>query len=76
MTAQAPERIYGWRDSQMSIARHYGGLRYQGHEYKIAYVEHGQPLVRQDVLVREAKKRLAADKAAKAQADALQKGLL
>ena len=76
MTTQAPERIYGWRDSQMSIARHYGGLRYQGHEYKIAYVEHGQPLVRMDVLAREAKERKAADKAAKAQAAGLQNPLL
>lgn len=73
---QPPERIYGWRDSQMSIARHYGALRYQGHEYKIAYYEKGQPLVRADVLAREAKERKAADKTAKAAAAGLQKPLL
>lgn len=73
---QAPERIYGWIDSQMSIARHYGGLRYQGHEYKIAYYEKGQPLVRADVLACEAKERKAADKTAKAAAAGLQKPLL
>ena len=60
----------------MSIARHYGGLRYQEREYSIVYDEPGQPLVRVDVLAREAKERRAADKAAKAQADALQAPLL
>ena len=72
---QAPERIYGWRDSQMSIARHYGGLLYQGHVYKIAYCEKGQPLVRGDVLAREAKERRDEIKAKKAQASALQGSL-
>lgn len=51
----APERIYGWMDSQMSIARHYGGLKYMGHDYQIAYLEPKQPLVRVDVLKREIK---------------------
>ena len=73
---QPPERIYGWRDSQMSIAWHYGALLYRGHEYKIAYYEKGQPLVRADVLAREAKERKAADKTAKAAAAGLQKPLL
>ena len=73
---QSPERIYGWIDSQMSIARHYGGLSYQGHKYTIAYAEQGQPLVRADVLAREAKERKAADKTAKAAAAGLQKPLL
>ena len=72
---QPPERIYGWIDSQMSIARHYGGLSYQGHKYTIAYAEQGQPLVRSDVLAREAKERRDEIKAKKAQASALQ-GLL
>lgn len=25
-----PERIYNWSDSQLSIARHYGGISYNG----------------------------------------------
>lgn len=72
----APERIHNWLNTQMSIARHYGGLSYQGHEYTISYAEEGQPLVRIDVLAREARERKAAHKAAKAQADALQAPLL
>lgn len=51
----APERIYNWQQNQMSIARHYGGLKYMGHDYTIAVNEPDQPLVRGDVLVREAK---------------------
>ena len=51
----APERIYNWQHNQMSIARHYGGLTYQGHTYTIAPHEKGQPLVRADVIKREAK---------------------
>ena len=61
-----PERIHGWQDSQLYIARFYGGITYRGHTYTIAVAEKGAPLVRDDVLVREAKERKAADKAAKA----------
>jgi len=50
-----PERIYGWMDSHMSIARHYGGFKYMGHDYQIAYLEPKQPLIRVDVLKREIK---------------------
>lgn len=57
-----PERIYGWLETQMSIARFYGGLRYKDHQYFIAQDEEGQPLVRGDVL---AKDRQAASQAAK-----------
>ena len=46
----APERIHGWQHTQLSIARNFGGLSYQGHGYTIAYSEPGQPLVRDDVL--------------------------
>ena len=28
-----PERIYNWLDTQLSIARHYGGCTYQGFRY-------------------------------------------
>lgn len=62
---QAPERIYGWLDSQMSIARFYGGLRYMGHSYTIAGNEQCAPLVRDDVLKRELKAKDEADKAAR-----------
>ena len=71
-----PERIHGWQDSQLSIARFYGGITYQGHTYTIAVVEKGAPLVRDDVLVREAKARKAADKAAEAQAAKQQEQLI
>ena len=60
----APERIYGWLDSQLSIARHHGGCKYSGAEYVIAYNEEGQPLVRWDVAKREAQEAKAAAKAA------------
>lgn len=53
----APERIYHWLDSQLSIARHYGGCRLNGHDYRVAIDEDGQPLVRADVLAREATER-------------------
>jgi len=54
---EPPERIYGWLDSQLSVARHYGGLKYQGVDYQIDYLSVGEPLVRVDVLAREAKER-------------------
>jgi hypothetical protein len=53
----APERIYHWLDSQLSIARFYGGITLDGHSYVIAQHEEGQPLVRVDVLAREKKAR-------------------
>jgi hypothetical protein len=65
--AMPPERIYHWLDTQLSIARHYGGMDYQGHRYVIAFNEPGAPLVRADVLEREAKEaaeKLKADAAA------------
>ena len=52
-----PERIYNWLDSQLSIARFYGGIQYNGTRYVIAPNEEGQPLVRWDVLKSEAKAR-------------------
>lgn len=58
----APDRIHGWLDTQLSIARHYGGCRFNGSDYVVAYGEEGQPLVRVDVLKRE---KAAAKKAAK-----------
>jgi len=64
MTA-APERIYNWLHTQLSIARFYGGLTYRGHDYTIAPSDPGYPLVRADVLAREAKARKSAAKAEK-----------
>lgn len=61
----APERIHGWQQSQMSIAKHYGGLAYKGHEYQIAYNEKDTPLVRIDVIEREAKEAKTVKKSAK-----------
>lgn len=61
----APERIYNWLHTQLSIARFYGGLTYQSHDYTIAPNEPGCPLVRADVLAREAKERKAAAKQAR-----------
>ena len=77
---QAPERIYNWLDTQLSIARFYGGMTYQGHGYTIAHNEEGQPLVRADVLAKEAKKAKEAAKkrrgADKQAADDAQGGLI
>ena len=54
---KAPERIYHWLDSQLSIARFAGSITINGVTYVVAMHEEGQPLVRQDVLVAEAKKK-------------------
>lgn len=51
---EAPERIYGWLNTQMSLARYWGGLTYMGHSYYVAPNEKDAPLVRADVLKREA----------------------
>ena len=75
-TTQAPERIHNWQDSQLSIARFYGGLHFRGASYVIAFNEPGQPLVRKDVLEREAKAARAVDKAEKARNEKLQERLI
>ena len=58
LSANAPERIYGWEGSQLSIARHYGGCTFNGHDYLVATKEEGQPLVRADVWKRERRTRI------------------
>lgn len=58
-----PERIYHWLDSQLSIARFYGGCRYMGHDYVIEFGKPGDPLVRLDVLAAEKDAIKAASKA-------------
>ena len=52
-----PERIYNWLDGQLSIARFAGSISINGVTYVVAPNEEGQPLVRQDVLVSEAKEK-------------------
>lgn len=71
-----PERIHGWQDSQLSIARFYGRITYKGHTYTIAVAEKGAPLVRSDVLAREAKERKAAAKAERENAKKQQEQLI
>lgn len=55
MATEPPERIHNWQHTQLSIARHYGGIKYNGRSYTIAANEPGQPLVRWDVIKREAR---------------------
>ena len=50
---EAPEKIYGWLDSQLSIARFYGGITFRGHSYVIDMADPKQPLVRQDIVKAE-----------------------
>ena len=60
---ETPERIYDWMNSHLSIARFFGGCTFNGAHYSIATNEEGHPLVRSDVVKREAKERRAAAKA-------------
>ena len=57
-----PERIYHWLDSQLSIARFAGSISINGVTYVVAPNEEGQPLVRQDVLMAEAKAKKEGEK--------------
>ena len=50
-----PPRIYNWLDSQLSVARFARSITINGTPYVVATHEEGQPLVRQDVLMAEAK---------------------
>ena len=59
---KAPERIYNWLDSQLSIARFARSITINGATYVVATHEEGQPLVRQDVLVAEAKAKKKGEK--------------
>ena len=58
-----PERIYHWLNSQLSIARFAGSITINGATYVVAMHEEGQPLVRQDVLMAEAKVKEKGEKA-------------
>ena len=57
-----PERIYHWLNSQLSIARFAGSISINGVTYIVATHEEGQPLVRQDLLVAEAKAKKEGEK--------------
>jgi hypothetical protein len=60
-TVTTPEKIYHWLNTQLSIARHYGGCDYNGRHYIIDIDDADQPLVREDVYKREyAQKKLDA----------------
>jgi hypothetical protein len=56
---EAPEKIYGWLDTQLSIARHYGGMKFRGASYVIDFNDPDQPLVRQDIFQAEKKAKKA-----------------
>jgi hypothetical protein len=45
-----PERIYNWLNTQLSIARFYGGINFNGVQYVIDEKDPQQPLVRHDVM--------------------------
>ena len=57
-----PPRIYNWLGGQLSIARFAGSITINGTTYIVATHEEGQPLVRQDVLVAEAKAKKKGEK--------------
>ncbi len=59
-----PERIYNWLNGQMSVARFYGGLTYQGQRYVIDYSADGNPLVRADIFDKEQRASLEENRAA------------
>lgn len=51
----APRRIYGWLDSQLSIARFSGGCTINGVRYVIRYDIDGQPL--EEVAVKQKRRK-------------------
>ena len=57
-----PRRYYGWLDSHLSIARHYGGVKIDGVQFNIRYDLEGQPL--EEVLPKPKRSRKAKQPAA------------
>ena len=55
-----PRRIYGWLQSPLSIARHYGGCMVDGVEYRIDYADPQRPLVEVVKVKRQRKAKKAA----------------
>ena len=74
---KSPEEIHNVRNSQLSIARVYGGITYNGHHYH--YDASRDALIRQDIWLARMKSAHADGKAAraaeKAKGLALQGGL-
>jgi hypothetical protein len=67
-----PERIYDWINTQLSIARFYGGCTFNGHSYVIDMQDPDKPLVRQDVYLADLKAAKEAQKQAAKEAKAKQ----
>jgi hypothetical protein len=51
----AQEKIYGWQYTPLSLARFYGGCKFNGHEYWIDVSDPKTPLVRADIFKAEQK---------------------
>lgn len=62
------DRIYGWLNSQLSIARFYGGIQLGGHRYVIDFEDPERPLVKWDVLKRDRREAAALAKKVRAEA--------
>lgn len=65
---EAPEKIYGWMDSHLSIALHYDGCIYKGYCYVIDRKDPQTPLVRLDVMINIEKNRQSEAKEKRAEA--------
>lgn len=68
-----PERFYRVSQSQLSIAWHYGGIRFNGDDY--IYDPATDTLTRADVVKAEAKRKRVADAAQRKRVKAAQGGL-
>ena len=60
---KAPEEIHGISNSQLSVARHFGGCRYAGASYHYDAIR--DALVRMDIWLARIKEDSAAGKAAR-----------
>jgi hypothetical protein len=69
MLPDRPERIYHVSQTQLSIARHYGGAKVFGAEY--VYDPTTDTLIRSDVLQREQKAKRDAEREARREAKRL-----
>ena len=72
----APEKIYDWMNSQLSIARFYGGIDFNGYRYVIDMGDPAHPLVRQDLLKKVKKEAKKVERSEKDKALLAQLGLL
>ena len=71
---EPPERIYGVSRTQFSIARHFGGIAFNGKHY--TYIASDDMLIRDDVLRREKKAMKDLEKQKREQAKQMQEQLL